>query len=133
MYVYIIIDEIEKYEIAVQAAEEQLKIALEEESAITDTVDKQKDELKELRHIHTNIKTEVIKMKNEVAQCRHQIGIIAKLILETRRERTIIEVKIKQKKIEMNNIFKSCQVKLLLQINFFINTNKYVLLAYKTV
>ncbi|KAL2743670.1 structural maintenance of chromosomes protein 1A-like [Vespula maculifrons] len=103
-------DEIEKYEIAVQAAEEQLKIALEEESAITDTVDKQKDELKELRHIHTNIKTEVIKMKNEVAQCRHQIGIIAKLILETRRERTIIEVKIKQKKIEMNNIFKSCQM-----------------------
>lgn len=67
-------------------------------------------------------------MKNEVAQCRHQIGIIAKLILETRREHTIIELKIKQKKVETNSIIKNCQVKLLLQINFSINTDKYKLL-----
>ncbi|XP_035731098.1 structural maintenance of chromosomes protein 1A-like isoform X1 [Vespa mandarinia] len=112
-------DEIKKYEIAVQNVEEQLKIELEEESAITHVIDKQEDELKELRRIHSNVKTEVTKMKNEVAQCRHQIGIIAKLILETRREHTIIELKIKQKKLETNNILKSCQVKLFLQINFF--------------
>lgn len=114
MYIHITIDEIEKYEIAAQAAEKQLKIAFEEESAITNIIDEQKDELEKLRHIHTNIKTEVIKMKSEVAQCRHQIGIIAKLILETRREHIIIEIKIKQKKIETNSIFKSCKVKLLL-------------------
>ncbi|XP_043503390.1 structural maintenance of chromosomes protein 1A-like [Polistes fuscatus] len=103
-------DEMTKYKTAIQTAKEQLKIAFEEESAIADVINKQSNELQNLSHIHTNLKMEVIQMKNELALCRHQIGIITKLILETRREHTIIAIKIKKKKTESDSILKDCQM-----------------------
>ncbi|KAI4497511.1 hypothetical protein M0802_007522 [Mischocyttarus mexicanus] len=103
-------DEIKKYEIAIQTTEEQLKIAFEEESAIKDVIDKQNDELQNLNHIYTNLNTEVNNMKNEVALCRRRIGIITKLILETRRVDTIISIKIKENKNESKSILKNCQM-----------------------
>ncbi|KAK2579448.1 hypothetical protein KPH14_002655 [Odynerus spinipes] len=100
-------DKVMQYETAIQSTEEQLKLTLLEESAIASNIEKQSIEFDNLKSVHSNMDIEVVEAKNEVAQCRHQIGIIAKLILEAKREYTMIVMKIKQKITELNSIIKN--------------------------
>lgn len=107
---YNLLDNVLRWERAVQDAEDKLESARQTESNQKAEIDHDETQMEHLKSARNAKKMEVDQKEDEIGKARREVGAIAKDIQATQKQLNGIETKIEQKKAERHAILMQCKV-----------------------
>ena len=126
-----------KMEKDLKTIKNELKEARQNEVLCAKSIENESNKLNNLRSLYNETKIKVNEQTKNINECRHKIGVIAKPLINTEKELTVITTNIKKKEAKYHAILKNCKVilamihmVLIISINFHFWS---IILSYKNV
>lgn len=108
--IFLFIDNVSRWERTVNDEEEKLETCKKQEAKQRDEIDKDLQQVEQLKALRLNKKQEVEAAEEEVGKARREVGAVAKDVQAAQKSVVSLEGKIESKKSERHTILMQCKV-----------------------